>query len=173
MLSVIYAELYLCLGSQISSSCWMSLFWMSWRRFLQHINNSSPIKIYITGTKGGNVSANIYFILFLDFFLFLFQNKRETKISSGHFFFLFAQQQLQFWPNVIKTFLLSFSHLSNKLECLSVSDTSTLPYQALNIEGAFVIRTLRRVCWASKSDLCSTTKCDQNHITRTYKFGHA
>jgi hypothetical protein len=23
------------------------------------------------------------------------------------------------------------------------------------------------------SDLSSTTKCDQNHITRTYKFGHA
>jgi len=31
---------------------------------------------------------------------------------------------------------------------------------------------LRRVCWTSKSDLSSTTKCDQNHITHTYNFGH-
>jgi len=30
----------------------------------------------------------------------------------------------------------------------------------------------RRVCWISKSDLSGTTKCDQNHIAHTYKFGH-
>jgi len=26
--------------------------------------------------------------------------------------------------------------------------------------------------WTSKYDLSSTTKFDQNHIARTYKFGH-
>ncbi len=33
-------------------------------------------------------------------------------------------------------------------------------------------RSLKWVCWTSKSDLSSTTKCDQNHTSGNCKFGH-
>ncbi len=41
----------------------------------------------------------------------------------------------------------------------------------IQIEIAF-LSDQRRVSWKSKSDLSSTTKCDQNYIYLTCKFGH-
>jgi hypothetical protein len=41
-----------------------------------------------------------------------------------------------------------------------------IPYE-IHVLNAVVHR---RVRWTSKSDLSSTTKCDQNYISRTYKL---
>jgi hypothetical protein len=43
---------------------------------------------------------------------------------------------------------------------------------SLSLRYLALFPILWRVHWTSKLDLSSTTKCDQNYISHTYKFGH-
>jgi hypothetical protein len=52
-----------------------------------------------------------------------------------------------------------------------VLDICRVGHMSLNLFPA-LYNPQSRFRWTSKSDLSSTTKCDQNYISHTYKFGH-
>ncbi len=40
------------------------------------------------------------------------------------------------------------------------------------LSRSLALASPRQGCWKSKPDLSSTSKCDQNHVSDNYEFGH-